>query len=114
MVPAFSFAILVDARMLFMQSELLQRITFEADKCGGRPCIRGKRIRVVDILQLLSAGAPFEEILTDYRFWSGKTSSPRLNMRRCKPTISCCNPREVSGGQSAAAGFSATPGFQGT
>jgi len=68
MVPAFSFAILVDARMLFMKSQLLQRITLEADKCGGRPCIRGKRIRVVDILQLLSAGAPFEEILTDYPF----------------------------------------------
>jgi len=68
MVPAFSFARLVDARMLFMKSQLLQRITLEADKCGGRPCIRGKRIRVVDILQLLSAGAPFEEILTDYPF----------------------------------------------
>jgi uncharacterized protein (DUF433 family) len=46
--------------------ELLQRITIEPDKCGGRPCIRGKRIRVVDILQLLSAGASFEEILADY------------------------------------------------
>ncbi len=51
-----------------MNSELLRRITIEADKCGGRPCIRGKRIRVVDILQLLSAGAPFEEILADYPF----------------------------------------------
>ncbi len=52
--------------MPFMNSELLHRITLEADKCGGRPCIRGKRIRVVDILQLLSVGASFEEILTDY------------------------------------------------
>ena len=57
-----------DVRIHNMNSELLQRITIEADKCGGRPCIRGKRMRVVDILQLLSAGASFEEILSDYPF----------------------------------------------
>jgi uncharacterized protein (DUF433 family) len=51
-----------------MNTELLQRITLEPDKCGGRPCIRGKRMRVVDILQLLSAGASIEEILRDYSF----------------------------------------------
>lgn len=51
-----------------MNAELLQRITIEADQCGGRPCIRGKRMRVVDILQLLSAGASFEEVLGDYPF----------------------------------------------
>ncbi|HWN74217.1 MAG TPA: DUF433 domain-containing protein [Candidatus Udaeobacter sp.] len=48
--------------------ELLQRITSEPGKCGGRPCIRGLRIRVADILHLLSAGASFEEILADYPF----------------------------------------------
>lgn len=51
-----------------MNTELLQRITIEPGKCGGRPCIRGKRMRVVDVLQLLSAGAAFEEILSDYPF----------------------------------------------
>jgi uncharacterized protein (DUF433 family) len=51
-----------------MRSELLKRITIEPDKCGSRPCIRGKRIRVVDILQLLSSGATFEEVLADYPF----------------------------------------------
>jgi uncharacterized protein (DUF433 family) len=50
------------------QAELLQRITVEPDKCGGKPCVRGLRIRVVDILHLLSAGASFEEILADYPF----------------------------------------------
>jgi uncharacterized protein (DUF433 family) len=49
-----------------MKQELLQRITIEPGKCGGRPCIRGKRIRVKDILELLSAGASFQEILQDY------------------------------------------------
>ncbi|MCY2963662.1 MAG: DUF433 domain-containing protein [Planctomycetota bacterium] len=48
------------------KSELLQRITIEPGKCGGRPCIRGMRMRVVDVLQLLSAEATIEEILQDY------------------------------------------------
>ena len=47
---------------------LLDRITIEPGKCGGRPCIRGMRIRVMDILELLAAGASHEEILTDYSF----------------------------------------------
>jgi len=51
-----------------MNREGLQRITIEAGKCGGRPCIRGLRIRVTDILKLLSAGASFDEILKDYPF----------------------------------------------
>ena len=49
-------------------AELLQRITIEPGKCGGRPCIRGLRLRVADVLHLLSAGATFEEILADYPF----------------------------------------------
>lgn len=48
--------------------ELLERITVDPGKCGGRPCIRGKRIRVTDILDLLSHGASHEEILEDYPF----------------------------------------------
>jgi uncharacterized protein (DUF433 family) len=51
-----------------MSQELLSRITVEPGKCGGRPCIRGKRIRVSDILQLLGAGASYDEVLTDYPF----------------------------------------------
>jgi len=46
----------------------LDRITIEAGKCGGKPCIRGKRMRVQDILELLGEGASFEEILADYPF----------------------------------------------
>ena len=51
-----------------MANQLLSRITVEPGKCGGRPCIRGKRIRVTDLLELLGAGASFEEILQDYAF----------------------------------------------
>ena len=49
-----------------MNLALLKRITIEPGKCGGRPCIRGMRMRVTDVLQLLSAGASYEEILDDY------------------------------------------------
>jgi uncharacterized protein (DUF433 family) len=51
-----------------MNRERLQRITIDAGKCGGRPCIRGQRIRVTDILEPLAAGASFDEILKDYQF----------------------------------------------
>jgi uncharacterized protein (DUF433 family) len=51
-----------------MNPKRLQRITVEAGKCGGRPCIRGQRIRVTDILELLASGATFDEILQDYPF----------------------------------------------
>jgi uncharacterized protein (DUF433 family) len=51
-----------------MNLERLNRITVEEGKCGGRPCIRGQRLRVTDVLELLAAGASFEEILKDYAF----------------------------------------------
>ena len=42
------------------------RITVDPKQCGGRPCLRGLRIRVKDVLDLLAAGATREEILADY------------------------------------------------
>src|SRR5277367_2739672 len=42
------------------------RITVDPGQCGGRPCLRGLRIRVKDVLDLLAAGATREEILEDY------------------------------------------------
>lgn len=41
-------------------------ITLEAGKRGGKPCIRGMRITVEDILRWLASGMSFEEILTDF------------------------------------------------
>lgn len=46
----------------------LDRITVDPEVCGGRPCIRGLRIRVMDILDMLADGASFEEILQDYPY----------------------------------------------
>jgi uncharacterized protein (DUF433 family) len=46
----------------------LSRITIRKDLCGGRPTIRGLRIRVQDVLELLAAGATRAEILSDYPY----------------------------------------------
>jgi uncharacterized protein (DUF433 family) len=43
----------------------LHRITMRPEQCGGRPCIRGLRVRVKDVLDLLASGATREEILAD-------------------------------------------------
>lgn len=44
----------------------LNRITVDPNQCGGRPCLRGLRVRVTDVLDLLASGASREEILEDY------------------------------------------------
>lgn len=44
-------------------AELAERITVDPDQCGGRPCIRGMRIRVSDVLDLLANGLSPQEIL---------------------------------------------------
>ena len=46
----------------------LERITMDPDVCGGRPCIRGMRVRVSDILDMLAGGATPEDILHDYPY----------------------------------------------
>lgn len=46
----------------------LHRITVNPEQCGGRPCIRGMRMRVKDILEMLAAGATREEILEDFPY----------------------------------------------
>ena len=44
----------------------MHRITFNPNQCGGRPCIRGMRIRVKDVLEMLAAGETEQTILTDF------------------------------------------------
>jgi uncharacterized protein (DUF433 family) len=48
------------------REQALSRITINPDQCGGRPCIRRMRIRVKDVLDLLAAGVPEQEILADF------------------------------------------------
>jgi uncharacterized protein (DUF433 family) len=44
------------------------RITFDPEQCGGRPCIRNMRIRVKDVLEMLAGGATETEILEDFPY----------------------------------------------
>jgi uncharacterized protein (DUF433 family) len=48
-----------------LDTSQLQRIAIEPSKRGGRPCIRGKRMRVTDVLDLLASGASIDEIVED-------------------------------------------------
>jgi uncharacterized protein (DUF433 family) len=49
-------------------TSLADRITVDPEKCGGRPCIRGLRVRVKDILDMLAGGSSREQILRDYPY----------------------------------------------
>jgi len=44
---------------------LADRITVNPDQCGGRPCVRGLRIRVTDVLDLLAAGLSPAQVLDE-------------------------------------------------
>jgi uncharacterized protein (DUF433 family) len=44
----------------------MNRITTNPNQCGGKPCIRGMRIRVKDVLDMLAGGATPQEILADF------------------------------------------------
>lgn len=46
-------------------AEVAERITVDPEQCGGRPCIRGLRIRVVDILELLAAGLSHQQVIEE-------------------------------------------------
>ena len=48
--------------------DLLDRITVDPDRCGGRPCIRDLRVRVKDVLDMLASGAMEAEILESYPY----------------------------------------------
>ena len=59
-------------------SNLLERITVNPKQCGGRPCIRGMRIRVSDVLDLLGSGLSAEQVLEEM---------PDLEMEDLKATL---------------------------
>jgi len=69
---------------------LMDRITVDPGVCGGRPCIRGMRIRVTDVLDLLAAGLTAQQVVEELpdlepadieaalRFASGRLDHPIL------------------------------------
>ena len=46
-------------------ANLAERITVDPEQCGGRPCIRGMRIRVIEVLDLLAGGLTHKEVLSE-------------------------------------------------
>ena len=73
-----------------------ERITMEPGKRGGKPCIRGFRITVYDILEYLAAGMTEQEILADFLIWSLKISRPAWPLLPTENGNSCrCLPSEA-------------------
>ncbi len=62
-----------------MQSEVFPRITVDPEVCFGKPCIRGLRVRVADVLEMLAAGATREAILADYPYLEDADVAAALN-----------------------------------
>lgn len=54
--------------LLSLSMDLLERITINPAQCGGRPCIRGMRIRVTDVLDLLAHGLTQQEVLDEFPY----------------------------------------------
>ena len=69
-------------------TEIAERITVDPEQCGGRPCVRGMRIRVTDVINLLASGLTAEQVLEELpdleaadiraclRFASARTGHP--------------------------------------
>jgi uncharacterized protein (DUF433 family) len=57
------------ARVATMNAEhLLNRISSDPAICGGRPCIKGTRMRVADIVEALANGASQQQLLADFDY----------------------------------------------
>jgi uncharacterized protein (DUF433 family) len=74
----------------------IQRITFNPEQCGGRPCIRGMRIRVKDVLDMLAAGATEAEILADFPYLEREDFRHPWNTRPRRWITRCWRCDEIS------------------
>lgn len=66
---------------------LLSRITINPKQCGGRPCIRGMRIRVADVLDLLATGLSNSEVLEEL---------PDLELEDIQAVLTYTAPQELT------------------
>jgi len=57
--------VLIRERMDKPMTNLTDRVTIDPEQCGGRPCIRGMRIRIIDVLDLFAAGLNADRILEE-------------------------------------------------
>lgn len=69
---------------------LKDRITLEPGKRGGKPCIRGLRITVYDVLEYLASGMSNEEILDDFPYLQKEDILACLSYAANKEKIELC------------------------
>jgi uncharacterized protein (DUF433 family) len=83
-----------------MEDSALARISIDPEICGGRPCIRGTRMRISDLIEMLASGATKTDILADYdnlteddiaaalayaaRATNDRVITDRMNYERCE------------------------------
>jgi uncharacterized protein (DUF433 family) len=70
--------LLVTTRPIADLDNLLTRISFDPEICGGRPCIKGTRMRVVDIIEALAHGASQDELLADFDYLTAEDVAAAL------------------------------------
>ena len=80
-----------------MKPDRLARITVDPKQCGGRPCVRGYRIRVTDILELSHPERPARRFWRIILFWNLRISTLFWNTRPTRPTTLWSGLREISG-----------------
>ncbi len=59
-------------------NDLLKRISSDPAICGGRPCIKGTRMRVADIIEALAHGASQQQLLTDFDYLTAEDIAAAL------------------------------------
>ena len=64
-----------------------ERITINPEQCGGQPCIRGMRIRVIDVLDLLAFGLTQTQVLEDFPDLEPADVEAALKYARSKMSI---------------------------
>ncbi|MDD4192347.1 MAG: DUF433 domain-containing protein [Mangrovibacterium sp.] len=69
---------------------LKERITIEPGKRGGKPCIRGLRITVYDVLEYLASGMSIEEVLDDFPYLEREDILACLSYAANKERIELC------------------------
>ncbi len=69
---------------------LFERITLESGKRSGKPCVRGMRITVADVLSYLASGMSFEEILEDFPYLEKEDILACLSYAANKEKIELC------------------------
>lgn len=69
---------------------LKDRITLEPGKRGGKPCIRGLRVTVYDVLEYLASGMSIDEILDDFPYLQKEDIFACLSFAANKEKIELC------------------------